>query len=1025
MIGEFLSSALLSQTVCQLGVTNMKNETIKGRLLRSSILAGVAVSMVSVAAPAFAQEDGVEEIFVTGSRIGRSDLTSALPVSVYDAEDIALSGEGTLENFIQSIPSVNGYMRGSGINNGTDGRATISLRGLGAGRTLVLINGRRPAPTGTGGEVDLNNIPASIIERVEVLRDGASTIYGSDAIGGVVNLITKSNFEGAEITLQHDISDENDGKQYKAAMTIGGNVGRGNIVINAEYTRRDVINQGDRPFSSCPLKESGGELLCGGSGTAYPGHLWAFGTAYNEDPITDINDPDFDQDALDNWTQTSPYVEIWDPTDVPDGYTMGSGTPSPFQVSDQYNYAAKSILVTPQEVYSINGFANYDLWEDTWFGDVNAILETSFTERRSEQLLAPVGTFWGPELSTAQIGELFGWDQAAIDQFSADIFALSGAVVIDPGSYTGSMWSEDYPIFTSATVDGGWIARRLAEAGGRASSQHVQSYRIVAGLEGEWENGWTWDVSYNHGSWTNMPIRSGFINQDRVGNLFDQALCDADDDCPGIWNLLVKDSLTPEMINYISTDYSNVNKSKQTVFNANIAGSFDDFLLLDGDIGWALGIEHRKARALAVPDAAAALGQIYGVGAEVTEGKYHVSEFYAEVSLPILQGRRYAESLSVDFSGRWSEYSTAGNASNWKVGGEYAPTEDVRIRASYNTGLRAPGIGELFAPQQQSAQSYVDPCLEYATSGVSATIQANCAGDGLPGTFTLGSNQATSLFGGNPDLKPEESEAFTVGVVFTPSMAPNWTATVDYFDYEITDAIGTAGTDNVITGCYDSVGFSSPLCALMIGPAAVGDSAGSNGDYRDVFKAISGVLLTQANLGTYETSGVDFSVNYAQDVPADWAGDFDLGEFSAGLSGTVIDTYQYTAFAGAPVTDLKGTFGEDPWEAGSAAFPELRMNAQAGLATDLWSVNWTGRYMSSVDDYAACAGLSCSADSMLYHDIQGSMYLQDGMYTLTFGVRNVADLEPPYVSNYDDMNTIQASYDTQGRYYYMRAVASF
>lgn len=232
-----------------------------------------------------------------------------------------------------------------------------------------------------------------------------------------------------------------------------------------------------------------------------------------------------------------------------------------------------------------------------------------------------------------------------------------------------------------------------------------------------------------------------------------------------------------------------------------------------------------------------------------------------------------------------------------------------------------------------------------------------------------------------------------VGVILTPTMMPDWSVTVDYFDYEITDAIGTAGTDNVITGCYDSVGFSSPLCALMIGPAAVGDTAGSSGPYRDVFKTISGVLLTQANLGTYETSGVDFAINYSHDVPDSWGQGFDLGEFSASLSGTVIDTYQYTAFAGADLTDLKGTFGEDPWEAGSAAFPEVRMNFQTGLATDAWSVNWSARYMSGVDDFAACSGLVCDIDNYIYHDLQASMYLEDGMYTLTFGVRNVGDKE--------------------------------
>ncbi|MDA0978336.1 MAG: TonB-dependent receptor plug domain-containing protein [Proteobacteria bacterium] len=237
-----------------------------------SLLLGAAVSL-----PVYAEDAAIEEVVVTGSRIKRSDADSISPISVLTEDDLLASGNLTLENFIQDMPAVNGGDYGAGVNNGNPGVASVSLRGLGPNRTLVLVNGKRFASQSVNGYVDLNMIPTSIVDRVEVLRDGASTVYGSDAIAGVVNIITKRDFEGVDIDFGYDVTDENDGDQYNMALTFGSTFDRGNFVMSAQVIKRDEIRQGDRDFSACPYFDDGTQKICGGSPTTTPAQFTPLG----------------------------------------------------------------------------------------------------------------------------------------------------------------------------------------------------------------------------------------------------------------------------------------------------------------------------------------------------------------------------------------------------------------------------------------------------------------------------------------------------------------------------------------------------------------------------------------------------------------------------------------------------------------------------------------------------------------------------------------------------------------------------
>jgi iron complex outermembrane receptor protein len=909
---------------------------------------------------AFAQapeDEGVlEEVVVTGSRIKRSDIYSISPMSVLTEQDLNVSGNLTLENFIQDQPAVTGGDFGAGVNNGNPGLASVSLRGLGANRTLVLVNGKRFAAAATNGFVDLNMIPTAIVERVEVLRDGASTVYGTDAVAGVVNIITKRDFEGVDIQFGYDVTGESDGQMYNTALVFGTSFDKGNFLVGAQVNRRDEIRQGDRSYSACPYFDDGTQLICGGSPTTTPAQFTPLGA----------------DSAL-------------------GGMVVDNGVSRPFDAAtDSFNYAALSYLTTPQDVYSAYAAANYELFESSGLGAVNASLELNLSARESDQLMAPVGTFGG-------------W--------------VTGQT--HPDNPFGEALCEDNPLCTEP--QGVATSRRLTESGGRAFTQDVNTWRLGTGLDGEFANGWTWDFNYTIAKWEDSQRDEGRANRPNLEAMMDPILCAAaTNGCPGVFNPFVSDSMTAEQVAYGFVGVNTKNESTLNVWQLNIAGEMGDLELPGGPIGWAVGYENRREHAASKPDGGAAVGAVAWTPGETTEGKYEVDEFYGEIVLPLLSGAPMAESLTVEASARWTDVDFLDKSDNvFKAAIEWAPVQDFRLRATYSEGFRAPNIGELFLGQQQSAETYTDPCRNYGTSGTDATTIANCQADGLAPDFNLATFQATTLQGGNPDLEPETSESLTFGVVLTPRFLENFSVAIDFFDIEITDAVGSAPTSEVISACYASVGFSDPLCALIVGPSYPGvDETPSPAapTRRNSNLQISGVLQTNANIAVYETSGVDFQIDYGFETGA--------GLVDLRVTGTYLRDYDYLPFAGGELISLAGYFGGDPFYGGPATFAEWQTNFSATLTRDNWGANLTARYMGATDDIdAAPANLQNEAASVTYFDAQG--YYEWNNVTFTAGIRNLADEDPPYVSAYDDMNTIQFSYDTQGRYYYARGTVAF
>lgn len=929
--------------------------------LRAGLVSTVSGSLLVGAAaftlPAVAEDEMMEEVVVTGSRIKRNDANSISPISVLSEAELNASGNLTLENFIQDMPAVNGGDFGAGVNNGNPGVATVSLRGLGPNRTLTLVNGRRFASQSVNGFVDLNMIPTAIVDRIEVLRDGASTVYGSDAIAGVVNIITKKDFEGVDVDFGYDVTDESDGDQYNLAVTFGSTFDRGNFVMSGQVTKRDEIRQGDRDFSACPFFDDGVQTICGGSPTTTPAQFTPLGV-----------DSAIGGHVLDA-----------------DGVTV-----RPFNAAqDAFNFAALSYLTTPQDVYSAYAAVNYELFDTDSFGTVNANMELNYSNRESDQLLAPVGTFGGWITSASHPDNPFG-----------NVLCASNPLCTEPQNVATS--------------------RRLTESGGRRFTQDVNTWRIATGLDGEFSNGWTWDMSYTIAKWEDSQRDEGRPNRPNIENMMDPDKCAAaTNGCPGVYNPFISDSMTAAQVAYGFVGVNTKEESTLNLFQANISGGMG-VELQGGDVGWAFGLENRRESASSNPDGGAAIGAIAFTPGNVTGGGYEVDEVYGEVVLPIFSGVAGAEVLTLEASARWTDVDFLDSSDTvFKVAAEWAPIADVRFRATYAEGFRAPNISELFLGQQQSAESYTDPCRNYGTSGTDANTVANCQADGLAPNFNLATFQATTLQGGNPNLEPEQSESITFGVVIQPSAIENLTVSMDFFDIEITEAVGSAPTSEVISACYASAGFSDPLCALIVGPATPGvDETPSPAapTRRNSNLQISGVLQTNANLASYETSGIDFQVDYGFETP--------IGMLDLRATGTYLKDYDYLPFSGGDLVQLAGFFGGDPAFGNPATFAEWQVNYSATLTNDNWGATVIAKWMDETTDIdAAPANLSNVADSIVYFDVQG--YYEWNQYTFTAGVRNLTDEEPPYVTAYDDMNTIQFSYDTQGRYYYARAQINF
>lgn len=743
---------------------------------RLASICGLFVAIATLLAaptPVFAEEEAVmEEVVVTGSRIRRSDISSSAPITVISGQTLLDSGATDLGEALRQQPSAGtaGFNQTSTLSGG--GATSIDLRNLGPDRVLILINGRRVASFAdslANQAADLTFIPTAMVDRVEILRDGASAVYGSDAITGVVNVILKKDFEGAEFTANTGVSSEGDGEQYGAALTLGTVSDRGNIVVGVEYREQENIPQVDRDWAFpaiSSLSETGfnnGSFFSpGGVFFADDGQIFCTrAKALGGDEVTNVA-PD-----CESFRAQSSRDEL-----------------------ARYDYALRQDILVGSKVVSTSGYGNYNLTDD-----VNVYAEMQFSKRRTDSHLdGNPGSFGTPTFP-------------------------AGSVVpaTNPNNPTGS--------------DGIFFFRPTSTIGPRTSNHESNTFRLVTGLEGSipgemwFSDEWAWDLSYLYTRVDADLTTNATWNLARFIRISDPALCAVDTQCAQVVNpsgaldTLRPGNWTEDEIEYMRQISSARSEFQTQGFQGLITGPVAN--LPAGSVEVALGFETRKEKGFNKPDSVTEAGESVANQTFTTSGGYDVDEFFAEVDVPLLAGVPFAERLTLNLQARTSDYSNFGSEDVYRVGIDWQVTPDIRFRANSSTAYRAPTVTDLFGGGTVSFDFVDDPC-QGATPG-SNTAQ-NCLLDGVdPATFLQPTGQYPVLAGSNPDLQPETADTYTVGFVFTPRFLEGFSVIFDVWDIEVEDLVSRNTSTSVLEDCYGgAVGLTDPACNNFDGRTAQG-----------------------------------------------------------------------------------------------------------------------------------------------------------------------------------------------------------
>ncbi len=959
----------------------------KKKSLTIAVASALGITSSGFVLPALAQEEELqlEEIIITGSRIKRRDLTGTSPITTVGAETISLSGTVNTEQLLNELPQVIPGATNTSNNPG-DGTASVDLRGLGDVRTLVLVNSRRMVPTGasTTQTVDINNIPASLIDRVEVVTGGASAVYGSDAIAGVVNFVMKTDFEGVQLDLKNAETFEGDGNRYDVSLTIGGNFAddKGNAVMYFGYTDREEVLQGDRDFSSTALGDfipSVEELAAGATPYLYP-----FGSSGI--PGTRV----FGDATFADGSVNTGGVRF-----LPDG------SPVPYDgATDTYNFAPVNYLQLPQKRYTFNAFTHYDLTEK-----VQLYGEALYVNHETPQQLAP---------TPAQIQD-FDFNYVAnpfLTQESKDLFAAS------------------YDADGDGVATLARLRRRLVENEVRAADDDITTYRFVVGGKGDITDSWSWDAYYSFGKTARTSRLSGDAAESKfrqglnVANVGGANVC-VDPNSPTVGiegcvpvNIWGEGNISPEAADFINVGATNTTEYQQQMAAVGFSGEIAQ--LPAGALGVAFGYERREEEVAFVPDEFLGSGDVLGFNSsEPTAGDFNVDEFYVEVNVPILSEAPGAYYLGATGAYRYSDYDTAvGDVNTYAYGLEWAPIDSLRFRAQAQRAVRAPNLFELHQGASNNFPAYTDPCA----GGVTGALADFCIATGVPAasipTFTEADSQVEATEGGNPDLAEETSDTVTLGFVWTPNFAEGLALTADYYKIELEDAIDVAGggANNLIKLCYDGRDINSEFCQAIT---------------RDVTGDIVNVNALNANIAEFNVEGIDLGVTYQFNVPG-----IGLGGGDATLRLALLYNHQlensFVPAPGEPTRECAGRFGTPCGQTiTGVAIPENKSDFAVTYLTGPLSVRMNWNWIDGVDDTRLDDGTLAaqlpvpSIGSYSYWDLNLAYEITDNLQ-VSGGIDNVFDKEPPkYGDASVQANTDPSTYDVLGQRWYLGLTAKF
>jgi iron complex outermembrane recepter protein len=952
---------------------------MSNRLTKASLLAGTIMVGAFVSAPALAQstedtatvaaadETAGEAIVVTGSRIQRRDLEGSAPLAIVSDEEFKLSGAVNVESVINTLPQVIPGTT-SFSNNPGGGVSTLDLRGLGEERSMVLVNGRRWMFYDTNQVVDLNTIPTFLIDNVDVVTGGASAIYGSDALAGVVNFRLK-DVQGVEVGGQYGITGEGDGKRYQAHIALGSEFadGRGHATVYGEYYKRGAIFAQGRDFSrNVNWDDYEGGIVPGGSSTVPYGRFTSTLPTTSDDPTATL--------CPAGNVFCSPGAVYRDP-----------GVSSPRTGADLYNYGPVNYLMVPQERYLMGGYADYE------FADGHtAYTEVSFVNNRVAN-----------ELAATPVTGTFNVDIASVADFiSADDVAALNAIDTDGDGVV--------PLA---------VQRRVTESGSRNSLDERNSFRILTGVRGELTDTIGYDAYYLYSRTRNSNVQAGNISR----SAFQAGL---DGSAPAI-NIFGPNTLTPDMVDQISILAQNGDTSSLQVANASINGSLFNLGMGAEDAGFAFGVEYRKMTSEYIPDTALSSGDVIGFNAgEPTAGSYDAKEVFGELLIPVAAYMPGIHRLELNAAARYSDYSLEAVGGVWAYGGgvKYAPIPDVMLRGQYQRAVRAPNVQELFGGNAQGFPGATDPCgANQAAALQTDAVRDLCIATGVPSGAVWGSNiqlntQIQGLFGGNPDLQEETSDTWTAGVVLRPTFLPGFSATVDWYNITVDGAISTlgGGLASSLNLCYNIIqDIDSQYCQAFVGTRnALGQLDGVNAPE-----------ILNANTGALEVEGIDFELNYGTDL------DFGLmseeSRISFGFMGTYTMDYLYTPVAELPdeVFQCAGKFGVLTC---GEPIPEWKWSSRLSFIDGPLTTSFRWRHVGSVkddDDSTDYAVEKIGAYDLF--DLTFGFDVTES-FNLTAGVNNLFDKKPPTMGdNQEQTNTWPGTYDVIGRDFFVAASMSF
>ncbi|MEW6389253.1 MAG: TonB-dependent receptor [Pseudomonadota bacterium] len=931
----------------------------------------------------------VEEVIVTGSRIARRDYTAESPIVTLGQSVLQAQGPTSIENTLNQLPQFAATAGSTSASQAGGGRATANLRGLGPARTLVLLDGRRLQPSDPLGSIDLNTLAPSLIESVEVITGGASAIYGSDAIAGVVNFKLKRNFEGLELDAQYGETERGDGRTIDLAATVGGAFAddRGRVMLSASHMDRRRVNRNARAFF-----RDGGITSVLPSGLIYadaanlPSQAALNGVFAKYGVSTNVPRNATFSENLDGtlFTISTPILNYRFPADGP--YTITSngqvavplGEAAPLQqpLDRQTVFAQASYRLTDGiEAYGQVNYAHY-VSNQTGYGRNQAITRDVYLPVTNPFLPADLLTIAASRPKpTAPL--LFYFNTG---RYSPDIARQTYNVLQGLGGLRGKL----------AAIDG------------------------------------SWDVFASYGRTEQTSLLGGYI--DRAAFL---SLVNAPDGgralCEGGLNPLALTAPSAACRKLLLREMHESTTFKQTNAEANLQGRV--LALPAGDLRFAAGLSYRKNSYAYSPDAARLTGTVLTTGlTNPTNGDTTSTEAFLELAAPLLRDLPLVRRLDLDLAYRYADYDTVGGVHTYKASGSWEINDAISLRGGYQHAIRAPSVGELFRPSEQSATTVGrisaglgDPCdiaSAYRSGPNAAQIRALCIANGVPlsviDAHKFAGTSVQSDVAGNPDLKEETSDTYTAGLVwrsrFDAPLLRRLSASVDYYNIKLTDAIGLITGDVIAQRCFNGQGNANPTydpanfyCKLI----HRGPSGG--------FASITTPLL---NLGGYRTSGVDLQIDWGADLAAFGASER-AGAISLNLLVSRMDKYEIQTLPGGPFVNYAGTIGNAQISSDAISHPKWKTVTSLGYRAGPLDLSLRWRWVESMGNSANVGAATATArgvKAMDYFDLSGRYRLGGGV-ELRAGALNLADRQPPAWTG--ESATDVALYDMLGRRYYL------